>query len=139
MKAYGACQVHDAGHTVGAAAGNADSDRHRAARYVLGSARDATPGPWESARQFSQPNVVYAKNRLVDSVGVAGRRLDLDDRVFTGQTASRSRSEYEADARWIAAMSPAAAPMIEGSRLPAGRLDPQGLHGALGADLPCPR
>lgn len=41
MKAFGACQVHDAGHTVGASARLAVEQRRRATRFVLGSARDA--------------------------------------------------------------------------------------------------
>lgn len=72
----------------------------------------ATEGPWEVDRQYSHANVVYAKHDLIDSVGVAGRRMDLTP-VFTGQIASRDRSRFEADARWIAALSPAVAPHIE--------------------------
>lgn len=85
----------------------------RAADLIRDTAAAATEGPWESDRQFSHANVVYAKRDLIDSVGVAGRRLDLPP-VFTGQIASRARSQFEADARWIALMSPAVAPAIEG-------------------------
>lgn len=42
MRAYGACQVHDAGHTVGAAKGSVPSDRVKATRYVAGAAVDAS-------------------------------------------------------------------------------------------------
>jgi hypothetical protein len=59
----------------------------------------ATPAPWEVGTGH-QSNVIREPIGI-DSVGLTGRRLDMPP-IFTGQTASRNRTRWEADAALIA-------------------------------------
>jgi hypothetical protein len=61
----------------------------------------ATPAPWEVGTGH-QSNVIREPIGI-DSVGLTGRRLDMPP-IFTGQTASRNRTRWEADAALIAEM-----------------------------------
>lgn len=65
----------------------------------------ASPGPWHVETAPHRTNVVVPAEGI-DRVGTAGRRLDITP-VFTGQTASSSRAQWEADARHIARHDPA--------------------------------
>lgn len=93
----------------------------------------ATPGPWRVETAPHRTNVVVPAEGL-DRVGTTGRRLDMPP-IFTGQTASISRAQWEADAQHIARHDPVRVLReVEAKRRTLARHSPILTYGSMACD-----